>query len=434
MVLKTELKPTNADCEEFLNKLWTMRRLDDEYPLDEIRLKRLAEIYILAHEDLGDPTGVHKFRMGHCHLLLNNFEVAYCCLTLSLEIQQTILPQLDLRLAKTYLEAGLANLSRQRRPIDLKTARECILKAVEIYEKTTADSAYLAEAYVAKALLFEKLDDCIEAARLTEKALTIFEITSPKNKCKLARTHENLGRYLMKIKRYDEALVHLQIAATILERLSPENLNIALAYRAIGELHKFAGNLDRAFHYTEKAIKILEKMYPKNFSEIGKLYAFVAELYELLGRQKCDISYLQKSSETYQFALQMMYQSNMFAKEIFLIECTKEYNDNNRIVGQYRRKANCCRKNKRYDEAEKYILAALKEIVPEKTEPMEICHTYLSAMKLYTDMKNFNRALDYAHCTLVAYSKAFPDNEENFLETLHLSIRDIHDCINLDNS
>lgn len=450
MVLKTELKPTNADCEEFLNKLWTMRRLDDEYPPDEIRLKQLAKIYILANEDLGDPTGVHKFRVGHCYLLLNNFEVAYIYFNFSLETRLMILPKLDLRLAETYLETGLANLSR--RWFDyLKLAHECILKAIEIYEQTSADDAHFAEAYRALALVCEKKGNLLEAIRLSKNVLEIFECDPPKNEFKLARIHGDFGRYLMKNGQYDESREHLQTAMTILEKLTPQgHMNIVIACRALAELHKVSGNLESAFQYAEKILQMLEEMYPKNIGEIGKTHAFIAELYELLGRKYSDISYLQKSIEISRIARQMM-NTGLLPNKL------RNFNLPDKLLKHMKEKNDNCLVLKPYDEAEKGILEILKDILPanvdymefflinfpvsriyteaEKfSDPREVYLEFFSASQIYANMKKFDRAMYYAQEALDFYKKLFPSDEDKFLNTLNLNIRKIHDRINFDNS
>lgn len=432
-VLKTELRPTNDDCAKFLDNLWARRDLDEDYPPDEDFIKRLGKIFVFASESLGDPDGTHKFRSGHCNLLINNCGVAHIYLKLSLETRQKIFPKLDLRLADTYLETGLANLL-QRWLIDLEAARSCILKAIEIYEQTTAEDAKLAEAYAALALACEQAGDFDAAIDLSEKVLAIFEREPPKNEFKLARVHGNFGRFLMKAERYAESLEHLQTAATILERLTPRgHLNVVSAYRALTELHKTAGNLEQAFHFAEKTIQLAEDLTPKNPGEIGRSYGFLGKLYGIKARQTSNLAYFRKSDELFQLSQQLM-NTAMLPKHLSILDHAKDNDDNNTIVHRYRGAADSCRVLERYPDAEKYILAALKEIIPDQTDPTEIFLTHFSASQVYADMKIFDRALDYAHRAKDVYRAVFPDDEENFLPTIALNIRNIHARINLENS
>ena len=73
-VFKNELKPTNADCEQFLSNLW--QRLDDRYPQDKKLFKQAAKLFENAAKNLGDKTGDHYFHAGFCHLIGDNFFVA----------------------------------------------------------------------------------------------------------------------------------------------------------------------------------------------------------------------------------------------------------------------------------------------------------------------------------------------------------------------
>lgn len=437
-VLK-ELKPTNADCKNFLDKLWSRSyRKFDEYPLDEIWLKKLGTIYVFASEYLGDPNGSHRFRAGHCHLLLRSFEVAFVYLKLSLETRQAILPKFDLSLAETYLETGLANASRRwTKGSNLKAAQEYISKAIEIYEQTSATRENFAEAYLALALVHEKSGNFPEAISLYEKVLEIFKCEPPENEFKLACSHGNFGICLMKAGQYDESREHLQTTSTILEKLTPQgHMNVITTYRALAELDKVSGNLDSAFHYAEKVLNMLEEIQPRNIGEIGKVHGLIGKLYSLKSYQAENpsdiLSYLRKSDEALQLSQRMM-NTSMLPTILELLESAKEENNNDMIVFRYKDAADCCRELKRYDEAEKYILASLKEIVHDKTDPTIICQAYLSASQIYTDMKKFDRALDYAHRALVVYQKAFPNDEKNFLHVPRDTMHIIYEIIKREN-
>lgn len=433
-VLK-ELKPTNADCKKFLDKLWL--RHADEYPPNENLLSQLAEIYFRASKDLGDPTGSNNFRTGHCYLELKNFYYAYGFAKRSIEIRQVIFPKFDSRIAEAYLVAGVGKLFMEWFA-NLRTAATCILNAVIIYERTAADSAQLAEAYAALALVFEKLEVWSEAIRLSEKALEIFKRKPPKNEFKLARTHGDSGRYLMKAGQYNESRKHLQTALKILKKLMPQgHMNVVSAYQALAELNKVSGDFDSAFHYAEKMLKMLKGIHSKNLGDIGRAYSFIGKLYSLKSRQTNNpsdiMSYLQKSTEVFQLA-QRMYNAAMLPDNLRMLERAQENNDTEMIVHRYRGAADCCRGLKRYAEAEKYILSAVKEVVPDKTDPIEIYLTYFSASQIYTDLKRFDRALDYARRSLDVYRNAFPNDEQKFLQTQLLNIHIIDQDIKLENS
>lgn len=434
-ILKKELIPTNIDCEKFLDKLWS--RHVDEYPPKEDLLIQLAEIYFRASKDLGDPIGSYNFRAGHCYLLLKNFYYAYGFAKRSVEIRQVIFPKFDSRIAEAYLEAGVGKLFMEWFA-NLRTAAICILNAVIIYERTATDSEQLAEAYASLALVFEKLKNFSEAIRLSEKALTIFNRKPPKNEFKVALVHRNFGRFLMKAGQYNESRDHLQTAMTILEKLTPQgHLNVVSAYRELAELYKVSGNIDSAIHYAEKMLKMLEGIHSKNLGDIGRAYSFIAELYSIMSRNKNtsridSSSYLKKSNDTFQIA-QQMYNTSMLSDNLRILKRVEEGNDVDQVIRRYRGVADCCRGLKRYSEAEKYILSAVKKIVSDKIDPMEIYLTYFSASQIYTNMKKFDLALDYAHRSLEVYRRTFPNDEQTFLKTQFLNIYIIENWQNQEN-
>lgn len=433
-LVKNELHPTNATCRDFLDELWrTTRYLDDEYPLDEVRLKRLSKLYINAGENvLGDPTGTHKYRAGHCQLLLKSFVVAYVYLNLSLEIQQTIFHPLDPRVATLSLETGLANLL-QRYFADLKSAHACIFKALEIFEQIGANAAQFAETYTAMALLFERADNCDEAIRWGEKALTIFETEPPKNESKTSVVHRIIGRCLVRLGKFDDALRSLKTAATILKRLTPQgHLDLVDTYREIAELYKEASDFDRAIQSTEETIRMLEGMQPENFGELGKCHGFLHKIYGELFTRTQKGEFFRKSSEEFEIS-QRFYHAHMLPVNLSILEQAKRAGENDVVVKRYSQAVNSCIILNRYEDAKKYVNAASKAIVPN-TDPIEICHAYLVASELYTKMKEFDRALDYAHRALATYEKAFQNDEEDFWGTLNLNINNIHNIISLENS
>lgn len=395
-------------------------------------LEQIAKLYTCAAINLGDPKGDNNFRASKCYLVLKNYECAFAYGNRSLAVREKILPMFDHCLAETYLVTGLGKLLMHffDNPV---TASKCILNAMVIYKKTSTEGEKLAEAYAALALGFDKLDKCAEAIRLAEKALSLFETAPPKNKFKLACVHGDLGRYLMKVNRFDESLAHLEAAAKIFEELTPQgHLNVALAYRAIGEFYKVTDNFEQAFHYGEKSIQMQERLSKTNIAELGKTYSFIGNLYHIKGHKTNDISCIEKSTAMYEIAIQMG-NSAMLPQQLRLIEHAKKNEDNNQIVKRYRNTADCCRVTKQFDEAESYIISAIEAILPN-TDSDEIFLTYFSASQIYAEIKHFEKALDYAHRSLDVYKAAYPADEENFLETQHLNIRNIQNAINLENS
>lgn len=437
-VIRTELLPTNDDCRAFLAKLWTIRRFDNEYPPDELQIRRMSYLYARASEDLGDPDGAYRYCAGHCALLLQRFKPAYYFLNLSLETRRKILPPMDIRLADTYLETGIANVSRPRL-IDLKAARECIFKAGEIYEQIAADATRFAEFYAAMALVSAKEGDYSESVRWAKKVTEIFANTPPKNKSKLANAHVNLGYYLMATDRYDDALFHLQTAAEIFERLTPqENLNVAIIHNTIAELHQKAGNFDQALRSAAQTIQMLENLQSKNLDALGELartYAIIKNVYFLMSQQNISKNIEFKfKSDTVSQIMQQTYRAYILPMDLFLIKKAKERGDNDDVIMRYSRVVDSYLVLNRYDEAEKYVCAALKAIITGKTGAMAICFAHISASNFYTAVQKFEPALEHARSALDTYASAFPDAPETFQQTLKLKIRNINTCISLENS
>lgn len=428
LVIKTELRPTNADCEPFLSALWN--RHDDEYPPNEDLFRQLAKLYMYAVINLGDPYGDNNFRASKCYFVTKNFECAFAYGNRSLEVREKIFPMFDHRLAATYLVTGLGKLFMHELFANPLTASKCILNAVIIYEQTAAEDEKLAEAYAALALGLDKLNKCEEAVRFAEKAVCLFENAPPKNKFKLAGVHGDLGRYCMKVNKFDESLTHLEKSAKIFEELTPQgHLNVALAYRAIAEFYQKTENLDQAFHYSEKALQMQESLPKKNMQEIGATYRLLGNLYSIKTHNTYDIT---KSSTMYELAFRMT-NAAILPLQLRLLEFAKEIDDKDLKVHRYRGAADCCRITKQLDAAENYILAAIETILPKETNSDEVFLTYFTASQIYADKKKFEKALHYAHLSRKVYVAANPNDDQNFLYTQNLNIQNIHDAIKFEN-
>lgn len=372
-VFKNELKPGNDDCRAFLSALWS--RLEDRYPPNETLLDQASEMYRKAAMELGDKTGEHHFHASCCYMRLRNFYGAYTHAKKALDIQRTLMPDPDHRLAQAYLMAGSAQLF-MRCFQDMNVATECIESAFKIYEEIAPESLEFAEACAAMSMLHEIKGAHDESVRLAKRALGIFETAPIKNKFMMAR------------------------------------------------VSKAAGDFDKALSYGEEAIELNEGARPKPFIELAQAQSLVGEVYKMLWDKTHIAVYLHRSNKV----LRQSYVNinvAMMKPTLRLLRHAQEHKDNNELVKRYRVMADSCRVNDQLDEAEEYILKSMGEIQPGKTEPIQIFLTYFSASQIYTARKEYKTALHYAEKSRAEYLKAHPDDSEHFLETEDLNIRNI---------
>ena len=475
-IFRNELKPTNADCKDFLLALWS--RIDDIYPPNKTLIKQAATVYIIAAERLSGESWENYYRAGYCHMISKSFVIAEVYGKVALNIQEKLLPESDCRLAKIYSMTGLAKLSTKWHldiKQNIKTAETYIRNAFAIFERTAPNSAEFAQACANLSLVYEKFENYPEAVRLAEKAIEIFEISPPKNKSKIAFVHGDIGRFLIQTKDYERSLKHLKFASEILETLAPKgNLDLVRFYRDIAECYKAFGKPEEAVRYAEEIIKMQERFSEKDSSELGEAHGFIAELYDFLWQKTDDEEYLKKFN--YEIQLSSKITNTQFLKTALKsVRQAKENHDNNDLVRSYIYAAEACLALEKYPEAEKYILAALQEIFPKTTNPylikkvyyvasqiykateifdkalsyaeksfkykavlyddnpdwlegecLGIILIYFDASKFYAEKKDFDKALNCAERSIIEYEAAFPDDSKDFLATEYLNICNIY--------
>ena len=402
-IFLNELKPTNADCSNFLLTLW--KRLDDRYPQEKKLFKQAAELYERAAKDLGDEAGEHHFHAGYCHIVGENFVKALAMEERAVQLQEAIADKTNIDLARTYNDAGAAAGYAQ----DYVKAMIFFDKAIKFLEANAPENPNTANilSNIANGYLF--LGDYDKAVTLGERAVKIFEKTPPKNKHELANAYSIYGNTLLWTKKFAEAEPNFFVASKILEELAPEGSpELAKVYIDLGQLYLFFEDSSPGAIYLLKALNMQEKLLPENHLDKMITCKILSEIYRRIGN-------LEESKKFSDMAEKIrkgnIYQESKELLELTLdtIELREDKMVTDEFIKCYRTVASAYRKIGKLEQAQKFILSALKKIT-DTTAADEMYLTYFEASELFSDKKEFDTAVSYAKKGLSILQKSEPDN------------------------
>ena len=389
-VFKNELKPTNADCKEFLENLWL--RLDDKYPQDILLSKQASELYERAINDLGDTDGANNFHAGFCSIVAGNSARAVLFEDKAVKLAEAAQDK-NIDMARLYNDAGVAHLMIG----DVETGMHYLEKAIQILTRKVSKDPNAAIVFVNVSNIYIDLGDYDKAINLAERAVNIFKKTPPKNKIEQINAYQTLGRAFTFAKNYDAALKNIQIAVKLLEELTPEgSTDLAKSYRNLGEIYALDGDYKNAADYALKAIRMQVKFLPKNHTEIINSYNLIGEIYRLAGNDAESKKFFDKAARSIKINQERNWKKNL-ADTLEIIESGNL--SATEFVHHYRNAADNYLNLGDLDDSLKYISAAENKL-PAITDPIEIALTYSLLSKIYEAQENFHAATEYAEKNL----------------------------------
>lgn len=156
-------------------------------------------------------------------------------------------------------------------------------QAVEIYEEAGLSNDYrLAALYNNISHVYDELKELDKAQLNAEKSLRIIEML-PEFPIEKATTYTSLACIYLKQKRYDEAERNLFTAEHIFKNQQGKpNPHYAATLSAMGELYYCTGNYTLCIRYFEQALEMIKNNYGENIS-YASTCRNLAQVYEIVG-------------------------------------------------------------------------------------------------------------------------------------------------------
>ena len=452
---KNELRPDDEDCADFLRRLWTLA--DNSYPPDFELFGQSAELFERATNDLTDGRGDFAFYAGFCFLALGKISSATFYEDKAVKIREVALSDEPRELARTYNDAGVAALSSENFGVyadeglsvfegisalggdDFAKGLRYLNKACKLLETLplVEDKQNLANVYASMAMSLGNREDVAAALPLAQKAVDIFEEHPPQNLYEKAHAHQALAQSFTLSKRYAEALEQAKVDVAIKQQLiAGDHPELGKAYRELAEAFSLAGDNFHAEEYAFKSLHMLEKFFPDAHPEILFTYKLLCAIYQNSGRveehKRCD----EKASDIF-FKVQSNVWRNKLAYARRMIEAAQVPVDENilrnnpdvaklltqskaaDLVKYNREAAEACRQLFDFDSAEKYIVAAIKQI-SEQTDSLEVSATLFTAARILYRRGEFVRALPIILRAVTIQETTKSQNFDKFSEELIL--------------
>ncbi|MBQ7705643.1 MAG: tetratricopeptide repeat protein [Selenomonadaceae bacterium] len=421
MILKNELKPSDEDCADFLATLWNF--FDNMYPQDLPLFKQASELFGNATNKLQDRRGDFAFYTGFCYMIIGNHAVASLHEERALKIRKNILPEDSPILARTYNDCGVAAFQMYH----FNKGIEYLEQAIKILAQSNniEDLQNMANVCANVAGAYIERGNSERGLIFAQKAIKIFEQYPPKNLQEKANAHNTLAQAFKSVKMYAESFEQAKISIDILEKIAPNNIPLAVAYLNIADTYALIEENEKALTLSKKALQIFEEKLPPNHGEISRTYMFISEIYESLGDTEAQNFYLQKfhsilyesqkklAIEKLQFSLKILAENSPNTTPADLVKYNRDAADSYKFLNQL-------------DEAQKFILESIKNILPT-TAPMDKYLTYFSASQIFAASEKLDEAINFAQKSLEA-AETLPD-KFNVLSTPHLHLGGLYSKI-----
>lgn len=402
-VFKNELKPTNADCVQFLSTLW--QRLDDRYPQEKKLFRQAAKLFENAAKDLGDETGEHHFHAGFCYLISDDYFQALIMEEKAIRIREAAQDKDVYKLARNYNDAGTAACYVQ----DYAKGISFFEKAIQTLGLNAPEDPNVANILTNIANLYLFMGDYEKATLLGERAVKIFEKTPPKNKHEQAQTYSTYGNILVWTNRLEEARKSFLTAVKILRRLTPEgSIELARAYMDLGQFYTMAEDPSPGITYLLAALDMQERFLPKNHLDKIIVCKLLNELYNQIGKHAEGKKFNDKANKSMQENLDYELK-NTLSIALDAIELRADKMSTDEFIVHYRGAASCYRQLGELERAEKFLSAALNRITETNTLK-EIIATYFEASKLCEAQKDFKTAIGYAKKAITLEKDNLPED------------------------
>ena len=285
LVCRTELEPTDGNCEEFLDGI------DNQYDpkrYDHVKFRQMAELFENASITLEDETGVLANQVGFLWNQVAEPQRALSYNLRAVEKQEQHQPDSN-SLAASYNNVGYTYGVMG----DHEKALEYKLKALAIWERVlTEDHPDLALSCNNVGMTYGAQGDYQRALEYLLKALTIWEQVLPEEHPDLARSLNNVGSTYGDLGEYQRALEYLLKALTIWEQVLPEeHPDLARSFNNVGMTYGALGDHEKALEYNLKALAIWERVLPENHPDLALSCNNVGMTYEDLDDHEKALEY-----------------------------------------------------------------------------------------------------------------------------------------------
>lgn len=219
--------------------------------------------------------------------------------------------------------------------------------------------------------------------------------TANADKFLLADTNYNLGRALMKMEKYEEALGYIQNATRLAEELK-YNIILGLGYRSMGRIYVKLNIEKEGITYYNKAIAILNKDNLVHYSlETSNNLAT-----DMLSIENFDVAE-KIAKQTIKKAKKTKFKSSESSALV--------------ILGELRLK------QKKYHLAEQNLLAAYE--INEQIDTLREMKTQLFILlgQVYTELNDINKALKYLNMAKELSLEHYPD-----MSSTHLAMHEVY--------
>lgn len=247
IVCKEELKPTDENCEAFLERISANY---DGKQYDKDQFSQLAELFTCASDDLEDQYGKWALRAGFFWHKLG----------------------------------------------EVRKALKYNLRMVEQGEKYQLDSEYLASAYNNTGSTYSSLGEHEKALVYKQKSLEIREQDSTVEQMSLATSYNNMGSTYDDLGKHDKALEYKLKALAIVEKeCLPRDPILAAAYNNVGITYGELGKHELALEYQQKALVIWDQVPLPDHPDLALVYNNIGGTYMVVGDYENALTYMLKA-------------------------------------------------------------------------------------------------------------------------------------------
>lgn len=429
LVCREELKPSDANCGDFLEALWDQV---DFKKHERIKFSQLAELYAQAADTLEDgkakwlnscgrlwnelvlPQQVQMLYERHLTTLeqrlcnhtslataYNNISTAFGNLgehskaleyTLkAVAICERLVPPDHPDLAAAYNNVGFAYNDIGKH----SEAMEFLLKAMKIHEKSgTTDRLALAISYNNVGFTFSAMGDYAQALEYELKALAIRKEVLPPDHPVLATSYDNVGFTFGDLGEHAKALDNELNALAIREKVLPsDHPDLAISYNNVGTTYGQLGNHRKALEYQSRALAIWEKVLPPDHPSLAISYSNLGITHNGLGE--------------YHAALECQLKALLICEKIYPPNHPGLANTYSNISLTYDRLND-------HDKALEYQFKAIH--IREKIFPPDhpsLALSYNNIGYIYGQLCDHHKALEYQRKALVIQESVLPPDHPN---------------------
>ncbi len=352
----------------------------------EIRIKLLGE----RHKDVASN---YNF-IGFAYLKKNDYDKAREYFSKARDIRVSVLGKVNENVAQTYINIGTSYLEEAKYDEAKKSYEEALAVNIELYGETNAETGL---SYNDISMVHWLKGENNEAIDYLKKAEKILDKTVGEKHLFMSIVYVNYGKVYWSLGKLDKSIEYSQKAYDIRRNILGENhFETAFPINNIGVIYWLKGEHKKALQNFEKTLSILYELVGRKHMQVAVVYQNVAVLNETLGNYKEALKYLDISYDIFKASFgeehpyiakvlsnlgRVYISKEEYEKGLFFIQKSIDmrikFNDKNSLGYDYTFGAYAYAITGQYEEALKYALAHLKNIVEIESD-VEKGRTHLS--------------------------------------------------------